>query len=200
MIRTPPPDERTRLSSASSLADIVARQVTDLAPLPIAAVSPDQSRVLDLPVGWLLAAAGDSADHPVRVVVTGHRSRGGWEGCETLAAFSFTGPAPIDTVIGSAACTLYDLNASGITRQTLATAELSDACAVRASGYLTALGLRIWAQFSTYLAGSNEVGCGRLIQHSLLVTTQRRTQLRTDIAVLSDTIHRAFCAMIDTRS
>jgi hypothetical protein len=39
-----------------------------------------------------------------------------------------------------------------------------------------------------------------LIQHSLFVTTQRRTQLRTDIAVLSDAVHHVFSALIDNRS
>ena len=200
MISTQPPDGRARPSSASSPADIVARHVTDFAPVPVEGVSPHAREVFDCPPGWLLAAPGDSADHPVRVVVTGHRSRGGWEGCETLAAFSFTGCAPNNAVVDNAARTLYDLNASGITRQTLATPQFPDVCAVRASGYLTAVGLRIWAQFSTYLAGSHEAAGGRLIQHSLFVTTQRRTQLRTDIAVLSDAVHHVFSALIDNRS
>jgi hypothetical protein len=55
--------------------------------------------------------------------------------------------------------------------------------------------LRLWGQFSTYIAGSEQPGSSRLVQHSLFVMTQRRTQLRTAIADLSDAVHTAFCAL-----
>ena len=65
--------------------------------------------------------------------------------------------------------------------------------AVRSSGYVTAAGLRMWAQLSTYVEGSNDHGNGRLLEHSLFVTTQRRTKLRGDIAELTQSAHAAFC-------
>lgn len=67
---------------------------------------------------------------------------------------------------------------------------------MRSSGYFTAVGLRIWGQFSTYHAGSDQAGKGRLIQHTLFVATQCRTRLRADIIELSDTVHTSFSAML----
>jgi hypothetical protein len=190
-------DEWQRLSSAASLGDIIARNVTDFAPLPVQDTLPCDTSTVAVPVGWQLATSGDSPSRPVRVAVTGHRSRGGWQGCDTLAAFGFTGIAPIGVVIDHAACTLRDLGASGVTSLTLDTPGMPGVCAVRTAGYFTAARLRMWAQFSTYVAGSEHPGCGRLIQHSLFVTTQRRSQLNTDIAYLSEVVHNSFCALLD---
>ena len=117
-----------------------------------------------------------------------------------LAAFGFTGPTPVDAVIDHAACTLRDLGACGVTTSNLATPVVPGVCAVRTAGYFTAARLRMWAQFSTYLAGSHTIGTGLLIQHSLFITSQRRTQLRADIADLSDTVHTSFCTLLHTRN
>ena len=67
---------------------------------------------------------------------------------------------------------------------------------MRSSGYVTAAALRMWAQFSTYVEGSHDRGNGRLLEHSLFVTTQQRTQLRADLTELTDTVHAAFCASV----
>jgi hypothetical protein len=40
---------------------------------------------------------------------------------------------------------------------------------------------------------------GRLIHHSLFVITQRRTQLRRDIACLSDSVHATFNVLLNAR-
>jgi hypothetical protein len=192
-------DEWQRLSSAVSLSDIVARTVTDFAPLPARDTLLCDSGTVAVPAGWHLASPGDTAEQPVRVAVTGHRSRGGWAGCDTLAAFSFTGVVPVDIFIDHATCTLRDLNASGVTTQTLETPAMPGVCAMRSAGYFTAARLRIWAQFRTYVAGSEHPGSGRLVQHSFFVTTQRRTQLRTDVAYFSEVVHNSFCALLDTR-
>ncbi|WP_044095789.1 hypothetical protein [Mycobacterium canetti] len=191
-------DERHRLGSAKSLADIIARSVSEVVPCPVADALPSVGAAA-VPAGWHLAAPGDTAERPVRVAVTGHRSRGGWEGCDTLAAFGFTGRAPIDVVVDHAACTLGDLDAAGVTTRVLDTPVAAGACGVRSAGYFTAAGLRIWGQFTTYVAGSERPGTGRLVQHTLFVVTRRRTQLRSDIAYLSDTVAGAFCALLDAR-
>ena len=192
-------DEWQRLSSAASLADIVARNVVDFAPIPISDAIPRDGGTLIIPAGCHRAAPGDNVEQPARVAVTGHRSRGGWEGCDTLGVFCFTGISPEEIVVDRAACTLQDLCASGVTTRALSTPLMPGVCAVRSAGYFTAARLRMWAQFTTYVAGSESPAMGRLIQHSLFVTTQRRTQLRMDIAYLSDSVHAAFCAMLDGR-
>jgi hypothetical protein len=190
-------DEWQRLSSAPSLPDIVARTVTDFTALPVKDALPRHSTSA-VPAGWHLAAPGDNSEQPVRAAVTGHRSRGGWQGCDTLAAFGFTGIAPTDVVIEHAACTLRHLGAAGVTTRTLDIPMMPGVVAVRSAGYVTAARLRMWAQFSTYVAGSGHPGMGRLIHHSLFVITQRRTQLRTDIASLSNSVHTSFSVLIDT--
>jgi hypothetical protein len=50
-----------------------------------------------------------------------------------------------------------------------------------------------------YVAGGEHPGMGRLIHHSLFVITQRRTQLRADIAYLSNSIHASFRVLLDNR-
>lgn len=183
-----PSDEWQRLSTAVSLSDIVGRTITDFKPLPVCDVLPCDSVTFKLPQGWYLAASGDT-EEPVRAAVTGHRTRGGWQGCDTLAAFGLTGTTPATVATKHASCTLRDLGASGVTTRSLDIPMLSGAWAVRSSGYFTAAGLRMWAQFSTYFSGSNEPGRGRLIQHSMFVTTQSHTQLRADITDLSNAVH-----------
>jgi hypothetical protein len=69
--------------------------------------------------------------------------------------------------------------------------------AVRSAGYFTATGLRMWGQFSTYVAGSDQPSEGRLVEHSLFVMTQCRTQLRDDITELSDAVHAAVFALLN---
>ncbi|MHA7650058.1 hypothetical protein ACX9NE_09970 [Mycobacterium sp. ML4] len=192
-------EERQRVLSAASLTDIVAGAVSDFTPQPAADALPSIGTAV-VPAGWYLAAPGDNREQPVRVAVTGHRSRGGWEGCDTLATFGFTGEPPIDLVVDHAACTLRDLGAAGVTTRTVNTPAAAGVCAVRSSGYFTAARLRMWGQFTTYLAGSERPGQGLLVQHSLFVVTRRRTQLRTDIADLTDTAANAFSAFLDARS
>jgi hypothetical protein len=190
-------NEWQRLSSATSLGDIIARTVADFAPLPVRDVLLCDNGTFAVPAGWHLAAPGSSAELPVRAAVTGHRSRGGWQGCDTLAAFGFTVITPVEVGTENAACTLRDLGASGIQTHLLDVRVMSGVWAVRSTGYFTAAGLRMWAQFSTYVACSRLPGKGQLIEHSLFVTTQCRTQLRNDINGLSDTVHTAFCTMFD---
>jgi hypothetical protein len=189
-------EEWQRLSSATSLRDIVACVVTDFTPAPVHAVLRGTRAAPTVPAGWLVATPGDAVHQPVRAVVTGHRSRGGWQGCDTLAAFWFTGTPHADVGAAHSADTLRDLRASAIITDQLEVPPASGLWAVRSSGYLTAAGVRMWAQFSTYVEGSDDHGRGRLVEHSLFVTTQRRTQLRADLTELTDTVHAAFCASV----
>lgn len=185
-------NERQHPTTAMSLGDIIADTVVDYRPLIVHDVLSASIESLTVPTGWLVASAGSSADQPVRVLVTGRRSHGGWQGCDTLAAFGFTGIVPRELGTANASCTLNALGASGITIHNLTVSEQPEAWAVRSTGYVTAVGLRMWAQFSTYVAGSHDGGGGRLIEHSLFVITQRKAQLCCDIRELSDSVQAAF--------
>jgi hypothetical protein len=179
-------------TAAVSLGDIIAGTVADYRPLAVRDVLWTDNESLTVPTGWLVASAGSSADRPVRVLVTGHRSRGGWQGCDTLAAFGFTGTVPRELGTANASYTLNALGASGITIQNLTVAEQPETWSVRSTGYVTAAGLRMWLQFSTYVAGSQQAHCGRLIEHSVFTVTQRRARLRSDTRELSNTVAVAF--------
>jgi hypothetical protein len=68
--------------------------------------------------------------------------------------------------------------------------------AVRSGGYVTAAGLRMWAQFSTYVEGSHDRGEWPTPRTHSVVTTQQRTQLHADLTELTDTVYAAFRASI----
>jgi len=188
--------EWQRLASANSIGALVAQIVAGYRPVTVDEALGLECAALTVPTRWLVAAPGNSVQQPVRAVVTGHRSRGGWQGCDTVAAFRFTGMPNRDVGNAHASDTLCDLGASGITTRRLDVPPVTAVWAVRSSGYLTAAGLRMWAQFSTYIEGSHDRGSGRLLEHSLFVTTQQRTRLRADLTELTDTVHAAFCASV----
>jgi hypothetical protein len=132
------------------------------------------------------------------MTLCGHRPEGGWDGCETISVFAFTGVPPQDVVRENSDCTLCDLHADSITTYTLTAPTDPEVSAVRSSGYFSAVGRRVWAQYSTYLAGSAGPGQGVVIEHVLFVDAGCRARLRDDIAELSDTVHEAFLARLDT--
>ncbi|WP_201793437.1 hypothetical protein [Mycobacterium avium] len=194
MSTTPQFDEQ-RLTSAASLPDLICGRVSQFECLPV-------TGALDLgdfriPPRWHLAAPGDEAEQPVRCIVTGHRLRGGWQACDTVAAFTFSGVVPLEVMVDNADCTLRDLGAAGVSSRAVVASTIPGVAGMRSAGYFTALGLRIWGQFTTYIADSRCLEMGRLIQHSLFVATQRRTQLRTDIRYLSDAIAKSFGDLVD---
>jgi hypothetical protein len=83
--------EWQRLSSANSVGAQVAQIVAGFRPATVEDPLGSECAALTIPTGWLVAASGDAVQQPVRAVVTGHRSRGGWQGCDTVASFRFTG-------------------------------------------------------------------------------------------------------------
>jgi len=98
----------------------------------------------------------------------------------------------------NADCTLRDLQAEGITNQILATPLKPRVTAVRSSGNFTTAGLRVWAQYSTYLAGSEEPGQGCLIQHNLFSESGCLTTLTAGVKQLGDAVHHRFLTTIGT--
>jgi hypothetical protein len=127
------------------------------------------------------------------------QSDGGWDGCETINAFRFTGIPDIDVVWDHADRPLRDLHAEAITTHTLIPPQLPGTTAVRSSGCFSAAGLWIWAQYSTFIAGSIRADQGQLIQHSVFVESGCQARLNDNVIQLSDAIYQAFLTDIDTR-
>jgi hypothetical protein len=177
----------------------VARDVHGLVQVPVGDV-PQWLAGLAVPAGWHVARFDGDGVAPSRIAVCGPQSDGGWDGCETISVFRFTGIPDIDVVRDHADCTLRALHAEGITTHTLVTPQLPGATAVRSSGCFSAAGLWVWAQYSTYVAGSTRADQGHLIQHSMFVESGCRVRLCDSVSQLSDAIHQAFLADISTRS
>lgn len=190
--------EWERLATVSSLVDVVARHVDDLVQLP-AEDLPEWLTGLGVPRGWRIARLDGNSLQPSRIAVCGGSSQGSGYGCDTLSVFRFTGVPPIEVVQDNAACTLHDLDAVGITACRLAAPPRPGIMAVRSSGYFTTAGLPVWAQYSTYIAGSTLAGEGRLIQHSVLVESGWRATFSDDIAHMSDAVHHAFLTTVETQ-
>lgn len=191
------PAEIQRLSSLSSVAEFVAREVTALTPIPRDELR-DWLMSLSLPAGWQLGHIPANTAQPSRVAVYGSRSDGGWDACETLTVFRFTGPAPVATLHEQNDCTLRDLGADYVASFPLIVERPNTVAAVRSTGYFSANGRRAWAQDSTYIRAGTSLLDGVLICHTLFVESEQRSRLRDDLADLCDAVQEAFVADLGT--
>jgi hypothetical protein len=193
---TPPnpdwPAELHRLTTVSSVVDAVSRHVSDLTPVS-ANDLPRWLLRLALPPGWRLVDLSGHPPPPTRIAVYGQRSDGGWDGCETISVFRFTGTLPADVVRDNADCTLRDLHAKNISTIALPTPPEPGATAVRSDGYFNADGRQIWARYSIYVAGTNTPGQGMLVDQGIFIEPRyRRRGLWNDIEQLGNAIHIPF--------
>ena len=191
-------NEQHRLSAATSVVTELRRHVVGLTQVPTTELTPWLAQ-LRVPPSWQTGQAQGFAAQPSRIAVCGQRPEGGWNGCETLSVFRFTGSPPAGLLHDHADCILRDLNADSITTYplTVPTASAS-AEAVRSSGYFTIAGRRLWAQYSTYLASDYAQSQGVLVHQVLFIESEYRADLRDDIADLSDEVHQAFVGLLDT--
>lgn len=192
----PRPDRGNRLLTATSVVDQMRQHVdnlTTVAPEDL----PEWLKHLEIPEGWVAAHITAGSTPLSRVMLYGHRPEGGWEGCETLSVFRFGGAPPKDLLRENADRTLRDLGADSVSTFSLFAAAESSASAARSSGYFTAAGRRVWAQFSAYI-GTGHDGEGFLIEHAVYTDAAHRSLLRDDISDLGDAVHAAFIEQVDT--
>jgi hypothetical protein len=190
--------ERRQLAAVSSVAAVTARHVADLMQLR-AETTPHWLTKLGVPPGWKTGHLADGTVEPSRIAVCGQQSDGGWDGCETISVFGFTGIPPDNVIHSNADCTLRDLAALGITTHVVQTPPLPGAIAVRSSGYFTVAGLLLWSQYSTYVMGSEAPGQGRLIEQAVFIEAGCQARLGGDVAELTQAVYQAF-ATLATRS
>jgi hypothetical protein len=193
---TPPnpdwPAEVRRLTTVSSVVDAVSRHVSDLTPVS-ANDLPRWLRRLALPPDWHLVDLSGHPPPPTRIAVHGQRSDGGWDGCETISVFRFTGTLSADVVRDNADCTLRDLHAENIFTIALPAPPEPGMAAVRSDGYFNADGRQIWARYSIYVAGTNTPGQGMLVDQGVFIEARyRRRMLWNDIEQLGNAIHIPF--------
>jgi hypothetical protein len=188
-----PSGEWGRLAAVSSLVEVAAGHVNDLAPVDPEGL-PEWLAILGLPAGWHLAHLEEPAAQPSRIAVLPPDGRGGL-GCETISILGFTGVLPFDVIRDEADRTLRDLRATGINTQDVALPPVPGTIALRSSGYFNTAGLQVWAQHSTYVANYDK-GRGLLILHGLFIESRSLERLRDNIIALSDAVHHAFLTAI----
>jgi hypothetical protein len=185
--------EQRRLASAASLVSIVASHVDDMAPL-LGDELPAWLQALDLPTGWRIARMEGPGVPPARIALCGQQPSGGWDGCETVSVFRFSGIPPAEIVRQNADCTLRDLSAEGITTCILPGPLDAGVTAVRSSGTFALGGRRIWAQHSNYLQVSRSDPAslpGVLVEQSIFVDADCRERLVHDIEQLTDGVYES---------
>ena len=187
----------SKLATASSLTDAVARYVHDLARIP-SHEAPEWLTALAMPKGWHLARFERGDMQPLRIAVYNPPPPGEAYGCETLDIFRFTGTPSAEVVLQNVDCTLRDLHAEHIMTRRLATPPKPGVVAARSSGHFSTGGLRVWAQYSSYLAGSGTEIEGLLIQHGIFADSSSLPILTSAITQLSDAVHQAFTGAVDT--
>jgi hypothetical protein len=188
------PVELSQLTAVSSVVDVVAGYVDDLAPIPAGELA-EWVAGLAVPASWQVLPLDASAPPLARIAVRGQRPEGGWDACDTISVFRFTGFPPRDVVEDNAECTLRDLGARGI-RTTVAPPPLPGVAAVRSGGHFHISMKLMYAQYETYIAGSDQPGQGRLIQHSIFVDYGSYFRLGRDVGQLTGTIRDAFFTSI----
>lgn len=186
-----------RLASVPTVARMLADQVGDLVP-----VGTDQLRKyirqLPLPSGWLRTQFDDPAlVQPLRMAVCPN-SEGGWDGCETLAVFGFTGtPLSPDLVYQMTEQTLRGLGAEKIATSSWTFPSDQRITEARSSGEINLAGQRVWLQYTTYLANAQPPELGILIEHTILVAAARRVDLREDVETLNNRCYGAVASIRD---
>ena len=160
--------EWRRLAAATSMIDSVRGYVEDLTALRIDEVG--WLADIEVPERWSLTI---TPDHRIRIATYGQLPQGGWEACDTISVFAFTGAVPAQVLYDTAERMLRDLHAVGSRTYTPNTSALPGAAAVRSSGYITVGGRSMWARFNIYVAGSSALGARRLVQHSDFVDAEK---------------------------
>ena len=189
--------ERRRLAALSSVAAAIASEVGDVILLR-AERTPGWLTSLGVPPGWEIRHLVDRTVEPSRIAVCGRRPDGGSDGSETISVFGFTGIPSEGVVRKDADCTLRDLAAVDIVTQAVDMPALPAAIAMRSSGYFEVAGQRLWAQYSTYVIGSETPGEGRLIEHAVFVESRHQAQLMGDVVDLTQAVYQAIVAATAT--
>lgn len=198
----PPADPSwQRWASASSLLDNLADEsfgVKDLVALT-GEHTPGWVHQLAVPPNWQRVDIPDTAPaslRPARTLARGPRADGGWEATDTVEVYGYTGFPLFGDVYNSTARTLRDLDAHDLQTRMLAVPAGPGVAAERSTALLEVEGRQVWIQLTNYVAGSDVPHAGRLIVHSLYIAGPVHLRLIDDIAVLTDTVHQMFTALV----
>jgi hypothetical protein len=166
--------------------------IVDLTALP-ATAAPDLLTRVGLPAGWRVGRyIGDDPTEPWRVAVRGGRPDGGWDACETITVFGFTGYAASQDVWRMCEDSLRALNAENVVIVEIDAPLAPGVSVVSGSGQFQVEDRAIRGQFNYYAAGSPRPGQGRVIQQCLYVDASRRAEFEVALAQLGDGLYIEF--------
>lgn len=188
--RNSPPDvERRRLIDAQAMGvhDLVMESGSSV---------PQWITRLSVPTGWRTGHLEEADIEPCRIAVCGQRLDGGWDACETLSVFTFTGAPAADHLEQHCRRALAQLGVAALETVSLAVSSRTGVHGVRCSGRCTIAEREVWIQFTFYSAGSmaSEEGC--LVQQCIFVDANRLVALEDDVERLSDTLQVAFARAV----
>jgi|UPI000301D7D2 hypothetical protein len=192
-----PGNDYRRLITVESVVDAIAPHVANLRLLP-PRETPEWLWQLTVPDTWQVVQLDTAPVRPTRTAVADARVDGGWDGCETVSVYRFTGFPPCGVITEHNDCTLRGLGAESLTTHPLTVPAWRQVCAVRSSGYFSAAGRRMWAQYSTYVMGDSTANDAWLVLHGLFISADARARLRDGITELSDVLHDAFLTAVAT--
>lgn len=158
--------------------------------------TPNWLRGHKLPPGWRVGTLAASQGQPWRIAVIGARADNGWDGCETVTTFRFTGvpaPAQVQQMLVRA---LESNSVCRIQTVELAVPRSTGVRAVRGHGRINVANREMWVQFTFFTIGSTSPHQGRLVQQCLYIDADRETALRDDIIHLGDSLHDKFIASL----
>lgn len=170
--------------------------VSDIAIAPRSSVPAWLSR-LSVPPEWSTGHLEGAGMEPCRIAVCGRRTDGGWDGCETLTVYTFSGTPTADHLEEHCRRTLAQLGIDAMEAASLVVPSRPGVSAVRCSGRGNAGGRDVWMQVTLYAAGSTASGEGRLVQQCVYIDASRLAVLGDDVARLSDTLHVAFIKAVN---
>lgn len=168
-----------------SLADVAAGHLGDLTLVPPAGLL-SWLPGLAAPAGWVAGSAADAPGRSTRMLIRADAATTGWDGCEVINCYRFTGGLPADFLVANADCTLRSLHADNVRTQGISTPAGLGVDAARSSGSVSAGSALVWAQFSNYVVQSLDRAHGGLIEQQILVKAASRIPLARDITALTD--------------
>lgn len=150
-----------------------------------------------LPAGWRVGHyLGSEPNQPWRIAVRDPRPGDGWDACETITVWGFTGSPTTLDVRYYCESTMGGLDAEDIVVIEVETPAVPGVCAVSGGGYFDVGERTVRGQHNFFVMGSQAPGQGRLVQQCLYVDPERASAIEADLALLGDSTHKAFVSSL----
>jgi hypothetical protein len=150
----------------------------------------------------------DADQAPTRIALHRNATDPGWDGCEIVNVFAFTGLVPPEVVQAETACSLQGVGADNVSTELLFVPPGLNAIAAVATGEFSMGGKRVWARYSAFLAqeppspvarGDQPGRRGMLVEHNTFVTGESLPRLQRELLQTGDAFYQAIIAALTER-